>query len=73
MKSKKPTLFRDHPEGLQLHAGHFRKGNHTVWHSDDGGRHWWSGYIFGHDAKVTRKELISMAESILRDLKGKPT
>lgn len=56
---------KDNPNGQQLHAGEFR--GKSVWHSDDGGKTWWSGWIFSHSANVTRQELINMAVSIMRD------
>jgi hypothetical protein len=62
---KKPRLFRDHPDGLCLHAGKFR--GHDLWHSEDGGNTWWCGHLFSGDAKVTLDELIEMAVGILRD------
>ena len=61
----KQILFKDHPGGLQLHAGKFRGS--PVWHSDDGGKTWWCGRVFGRETKVTQKELVAMAVSILRD------
>ena len=67
---KKQRLFKDHPEGLQLHAGNFR--GKRVWNSDDGGKSWWCGYLFSNEAKVTRKELIEMVVSILQDTPNAP-
>jgi hypothetical protein len=64
---KKQKLFKDGPDGVQLHAGTFRE--RKIWHSDDGGKIWWSGYMFSHEAKMTTKELIKMAVSILQDVK----
>ena len=58
-------LFKDHPDGEQLHAGEFR--GKPVWHSDDGGSTWWSGWMFSHPSSVTREELVNMAVSIIRD------
>lgn len=63
--TSKTKLFKDGPGGIQLHAGKFR--GDSVWHSDDGGKNWWSGHIFSHNAKVTREELVEMAVSILRE------
>lgn len=63
----KKRLFRDHPDGVQLHAGTFRRKH--VWNSDDGGGTWWSGRVFAPTPRpVTRDELIKMAVSILRDV-----
>jgi hypothetical protein len=62
---KKQRLFKDHPDGLQLHAGTFR--GRAVWHSDDGGKTWWCGTMFSHTTAVTLAELIEMAVGIIRD------
>ena len=58
-------LFKDHPDGLQLHAGTFR--GKSMWHSDDGGKTWWCGTMFSHTTAITREELVAMAVSIIRD------
>jgi hypothetical protein len=63
--AKKIKLFKDSPGGIQLHAGEFR--GKPVWHSDDGGKTWWSGTVFSHNTMVTSDELIQMAVSILQD------
>ena len=57
----KKKLFKDHPGGVQLHAG-THKGE-SRFHSDDGGKTWWSSCFF----KGTRQELIDMAVSILQE------
>jgi len=62
---KKQRLFKDHPDGLQLHAGTFR--GKPMWHSDDGGKTWWCGTMFSHTTAMTREELVAMAVSIIRD------
>ena len=61
----KKKWFKDGPDGIQLHAGTFR--DDAVWHSDDGGKTWWSGHMFSHDSHVTREELIALAVGILQD------
>jgi len=62
----KKKLFKDDPAGEQLHAGRIR--GKFAFHSDDGGKTWWSGLMFSHEAKVTSKELEQMALSVLREL-----
>jgi len=62
---KKQRLFKDHPDGLQLHAGTFR--GKRVWHSDDGGKTWWCGTMFSHATAMTREELVELAVGIIRD------
>jgi len=57
----KKKMFKDGPDGEQLHAGMFL--GERRFHSDDGGETWWSGYMF---SGVTRQELIDLAVSILR-------
>ncbi len=69
MAPKKPAKwFKDGPEGVQLHAGEFR-GNKKVWHSDDGGKTWWSGFMFSPSTELTRDELIKLAVTILQNVK----
>lgn len=65
-QSMKKVLFKDSPDGLQLHAGLFR--GHALWHSDDGGKTWWCGTVFSHTVAVTREELVDLAVSIIRDV-----
>ena len=73
MPKKKQVLFKDRPSGLQMHAGKCPLGKSSVWHSDDGGKSWWSGYVFGHGAKMmTTKMLRGMCRSVLHDLSELP-
>ena len=67
----KQKWFKDGPDGIQLHVGRFR--GDSVWHSDDGGKTWWSGFMFSSHSKVTRKELVDMAVSIIQDSPPDPT
>lgn len=65
MPNIKKKQFKDMPTGI-LHAGSFN--GKYVWHSEDGGKTWWSGFIFSSSAGVTRKQLMEMAVSIIQDL-----
>ena len=61
---KEKKLFRDSPDGIQLHAGHWK--GEPAFHSGDGGKTWWCGFQF---SEMTRHELVELAESLARDLK----
>lgn len=50
----------------QIHAGAFRGS--PLWHSEDDGKTWWSGYMFSHSSHVTREELLDMALGVIRDV-----
>jgi hypothetical protein len=62
----KGKLFKDGPDGVQLHAGKLH--GKRILHSDDGGKTWWSGTFI----QCTRKELIDLAVSILQDTPNTP-
>ena len=51
----------------QLHAGKYK--NDSVYHSDDGGKTWWSGFMFDG---ITKKQLLKLAISLIQDLKEQP-
>ena len=64
--AKKKKLFNDSPDGIQLHAGHWK--GEPAFHSGDGGKTWWCGF---HFEEMTRHELVELAESLARDLREK--
>ena len=58
-----PKWFKDGIGGIQLYAGDYKDSK--AFNSDDGGRTWWSGWMF---RDVPRAELEKLARTILEDL-----